>query len=167
MTESPAKGSSAIFEISERLTLFNLSARSDEDAIRKLADLFVRHGVVRETYLDAVLEREKVMPTGLATKIGGVALPHTDSEHVKRSAIAIARLASPVKFKNMANPAEWVDVEIVFLLAIAQKEQVNPFLGKMAELLQNESAFQQLLDSDTGDAFITYFASMIDVKDQA
>ncbi len=154
---------SPIFDISNELTLFDLRADSSEDVIRQLAALFTHADVVCDTYLDAVLQREKVMPTGLATKVVGVALPHTDSEHVKRSAIAIARLASPVKFQNMANPSEQVDVSVVFLLAIAQKEQVSPFLGKMAELLQNEAALQRLLKIDSPTDFIAFFASMIEI----
>jgi PTS system galactitol-specific IIA component len=153
------------FEISESLTLFNINSESNEDVIKELAELFKKHDFVHETYLDEVLKREKKMPTGLITKAGGVAIPHTDAEHVKTSAIAIARMQSPVKFNNMANPTEKIDVNIVFLLAIADKEQVNPFLGKMAELLQNEQAFLKLLAIENAKNFITYFSSLIEIKE--
>jgi mannitol/fructose-specific phosphotransferase system IIA component (Ntr-type) len=73
-------------------------------------------------------------------------------------------MKKPIKFHNMANPAEKVDVNIIFLLAIADKEQVNPFLGKMAELLQNHPAFRQLLSIDNPADFIEYFSSMIGVR---
>jgi galactitol PTS system EIIA component len=167
MTKLPDTRATRIFDVSEDLTLFNVQAETNEAVIRQLAALFSRDDVVHDTYLDAVLQREKVMPTGLATKVGGVALPHTDSEHVKRSAIAIARLANPVKFNNMANPAEQVEVNIVFLLAIAQKEQINPFLGKMAELLQDEPAFRRLLAFDSAKEFIGFFKSQIHVDESA
>jgi PTS system galactitol-specific IIA component len=153
------------FEVSEDLTLFDFNAESKESVIKDLAALFERKDLVHDTYLDEVLKREKTMPTGLVTKIGGIAIPHTDTEHVKRSAIAIARMSSPVKFNNMADPTEQVDVNIVFLLAIAEKEQVNPFLGKMAELLQNEPAFQKLLDKTNAKDFVAYFSSMIGIED--
>jgi PTS system galactitol-specific IIA component len=149
------------FETSEALTLFNICSDSNQAVIKDLNDLFEQYGFVHKTYLDAVLEREKTMPTGLITKAGGIAIPHTDVEHVKKSGIAIARMKEPVRFHNMANPVEQVDVNIVFLLAIAEKEQVNPFLGKMAELLQNEVAFNKLLAIDNTKEFVDYFSSMI------
>jgi PTS system galactitol-specific IIA component len=158
MTSSTANSK---FETSEALTLFNVSAESRNEVIETLANLFDKYGFVHEAYLDAVLEREKTMPTGLMTKAGGIAIPHTDVEHVKKSGIAIARMKSPVKFYNMGNPTEQVDVNIVFLLAIAEKEQVNPFLRKMAELLQNEPAFLKLLAIDNSKDFVEYFSSMI------
>jgi len=149
-------------EISESLTLFNINAESSEVVIKQLTALFEHHDYVHETYLKEVLKREKAMPTGLITKAGGIAIPHTDSEHVKQSAMAIARLKTPVKFCNMANPAEQLDVNIVFLLAIAQKEQVTTFLGKMAELFQNEHAFNKLLNIGNATDFVAYLSSMID-----
>lgn len=167
MTSSPSEPPKKNFEISEALTLFNFCADSKESIISDLAALLEGQDLVHASYLDAVLAREKTMPTGLVTKIGGIAIPHTDSEHVKRSAIAIARLQAPVKFHNMAIPIEQVDVNIVFLLAIAQKEQVNPFLGRMAELLQNEPAFRKLLEIENVRDFVTYFSTMIDVQESA
>lgn len=153
------------FETSEALTLFNVSTDSRKEVIETLTKLLDQLGFVHETYLDAVLEREKAMPTGLLTKAGGIAIPHTDVEHVKKSGIAIARMKSPIKFYNMANPTELVDVNIVFLLAIAEKEQVNPFLGKMAELLQDEPAFLKLLAIDNAKDFVEYFSSMIAIDE--
>lgn len=164
MTLSQDTPSGNAFVICEDLMLFNVEGDSNEVMIRELAQLLDGHDLVHPTYLEAVLKRERSMPTGLITKAGGIAIPHTDSEHVKRSAIAIARLKKPIKFHNMANPAEQVDVNIIFLLAIADKEQVNPFLGKMAELLQNEPAFKQLLSINNSADFIEYFSSMIGVR---
>jgi len=165
MTQLPDTQVHKNFQISESLTLFEICAESDEAIIRQLAALFDREDFVHETFLEAVLKREKEMPTGLITIAGGIAIPHTDAEHVKRSAVAIARLNKPVKFHNMANPAEQVDVNIVFLLAIAQKELVNPFLGKMAELLQNETAFRKLLSLDNVSDFVAFFSSMIEIEE--
>jgi len=43
-------------------------ADNREEALRKLVDFTFTKGYVKETYLDAVLEREKVFPTGLIIK---------------------------------------------------------------------------------------------------
>lgn len=127
----------ADIEISEDLAVIGLSCTSSREVISELAGRLERSGKVRSTYLDAVLQRESQMPTGLATKLGGVAIPHTDTEHVKQSAIAVAVLQDPVPFKNMAAPADDVPVDIVFLLAIAEPKAVTPVLARLGALLQD------------------------------
>ncbi len=130
-TESSATGS---FVTNESLTIYGLKASDKEKVIQQLADLLYAGGYVKDTYLSNVLSREAVMPTGLQTKAGGVAIPHTDSEHVNQSAIAIGLLETPVNFKNMAAPTEDVEVKLVFLLAIAEKNSVMTVLSRMAEM---------------------------------
>mgnify|MGYP006306888205 CR=1 FL=1 len=158
---SKTQSSTLQLEISEELTVFDVDTKCKDVVIEDLADLFLAKNIVHDSYLDAVLERERHIPTGLITKVGGIAIPHTDPEYVKRSAIAIGRMKEPVKFNNMANPKEQVDVNVVFLLAIADKEQVNPVLSKMAELLQNEIAFKTLLEIDNPRDFVAYFSKML------
>lgn len=127
----------ADIEISEDLVIVGLSCTSSEEVISELAKRLERLGKVRPTYLDAVLQRERQMPTGLATKLGGVAIPHTDTEHIKQSAIAVAVLQDPVPFKNMAAPTDDVLVDLVFLLAIAEPKAVTPVLARLGAVLQD------------------------------
>lgn len=56
-------------------------------------------GYVKSTYIDAVLEREKTLPTGLDIGEMCVAIPHTDSKHVNESNVALAVLKNPVEFR--------------------------------------------------------------------
>lgn len=63
-------------------------------------------GYVKSTYIDAVLEREKTLPTGLDIGEMCVAIPHTDSKHVNESNVALAVLKNPVEFRNMIDPSK-------------------------------------------------------------
>jgi len=146
---------------SSDLTLFDLNCETNEEVIRRLGALLFKNGFVRDDYVEAVLLRESTMPTGLKTKIGGVAIPHTDTEYVHRPAIAIGRLSNPVLFKNMANPKEDVPVDIVFLLAIAQKESVMIVLARLAELFLDEGLLQNLLDKKSAIELSGYFSELI------
>lgn len=124
-------------DICEDLAIIGLSCTSYEEVICELARRLERLGKVHPTYCDAVLQRESQMPTGLATKLGGVAIPHTDTEYVKQSAIAVAVLQEPVPFKNMAAPTDDVPVDLVFLLAIAEPKTITPVLARLGTLLQD------------------------------
>ena len=56
-----------------------------EEHIPKLKEL----GFVSEKFADAIAKRESIYPTGLQTKIYGIALPHVESEYVKKSGIIL------------------------------------------------------------------------------
>lgn len=73
----------------------------------------------------------------------GVAIPHTDANHVKNSAVAIGILAQPIPFGVMGGEGK-MDVEIVFLVAIKDCESQVSMLQSLAELVQNKIVMQKL-----------------------
>lgn len=138
---------------------FGPPGTTQEAALSALTDLLVAEGSVRESYLEAVLAREEIFPTGLPTPIP-VAIPHADPEHVLTPAIAVAILPEPVSFRVMGSldPAERVDVRTIFLLALNEKEAQVKVLQALVELCQSEervTALQRAGDADEALAVIT------------
>jgi len=122
----------------EKVVKANLKAGSSEEVIKMLGNLLLSEGYVKETYVDAVLERERILPTGLIIDGINVAIPHTDSTHVNETMISLATLNKIVKFNSMTDPEKEVDVNIVFLLAVKDpKEQVNA-LRKLMAIFKNK-----------------------------
>jgi galactitol PTS system EIIA component len=142
--------------LDESLTLVDLDCKTDGEVIEQLAQLLYKGGFVKDSYLANVLKREENMPTGLQTQVLGVAIPHTDSEHVIRSAIAIGLLKKPVHFKNMANPSEYIEVRLVFLLAIAEKNSVIAVLSRMAEAFLDPQVLGPIFDFKTKSELVEY-----------
>ncbi len=132
--------------IKKNLILIKDKAKSNEEIIKKLGSLLYNQGFVKDTYIDAVLEREKVFPTGIETKVTGIAIPHTDSIHVSRSAIAIATLHTPITFEAMGYPGKVVDnVEIVMLLALKDPKKVMDVIRLIMGIFTSESTLNSLL----------------------
>jgi len=124
----------------------NYTAKDSSDVIHHLGQKLVEAGLVNETFVEAALEREKTMPTGLPLAGSfNAAIPHTDIEHVKASGVAIATLSSPVKFRNMVIPDEAVEVNIVFLLALDQAKTQIVMLQEVAGVLQNSELIESLM----------------------
>ena len=121
-----------------------LKARDSEDAIRQLGQALYEKGLVRETFVGAVLEREKEMPTGLPLDEMNAAIPHADIEHVIEPALAIATLDKPVSFRVMVNPEETVDVTLIFLLALNKPHDQIEMLQKVAMVLQDPDLLRDL-----------------------
>jgi PTS system galactitol-specific IIA component len=136
-------------EISERLTVVGLECNTREDVIGTLAERLETFGFVRPSYRQAVLDREREMPTGLLTKAGCVAIPHTDCEHVIRSAIAVALLARPIAFKSMAAPEDDLPVIAVLLLAVADKSHIVGLLANLANMFLDPQILTGLLTKTT------------------
>jgi len=132
--------------LSESTILLGLEAETSSDVICLLGKTLLSSGSVKDSYIEAVINREKSLPTGLP--LGGeinVAIPHTDIVHVNKSAVAMATLAKPVKFQNMVEPQESVVVSIVFLLALDQPHAQIEMLQEVANVVQNEELLEFLM----------------------
>jgi len=135
--------------ISSENILVDQQAESSEEIIRKLGGLLYNNRYVKETYINAVLEREKVFPTGLQTTSLGFAIPHTDAVHVLRSAVAVATLTRPVSFKAMDNPNLDIPVHVVMMLAISDPKMVVDTLTKVISILEDHEAIATIQNATT------------------
>lgn len=135
--------------ISEDLVLVNETVQSSEEIIRKLGKLLLEEKYVKDSFVEAVLDREKIFPTGLQTTTIGFAIPHTDAEHVLKSTVAIATLKSPVTFMAMGSPEDEISVSIVMILAISDPKKVIDTLTKVISILQNEATIDELINATT------------------
>lgn len=120
-------------------------SKDAKDVIAKLSALLEQTGDVKPSFCEAVLERERSMPTGL--ELDGeihAAIPHADVEHVLNPALAMAVLRQPVTFKCMVEPEKDLDVGLVFLLAMNEPKKQVEMLQQVATILQNPELIQSL-----------------------
>jgi len=107
---------------------------------------------VLPSFRDAVIQRENKLPTGLETKPYGVAIPHTDHDHVNRSAIAVATLENPITFHNMAQPSQEIPVKVIFLLGIAEAKSLPTILSRLASFFQSPKHMELLIGAESESA---------------
>jgi PTS system galactitol-specific IIA component len=117
---------------------------SKEDAILFLAEQFKKKGYVYETFANAVVEREEEYPTGLYLGKINVAIPHTDTKHVKQSGMAILTLNKPVISHRMDDPSKMVPVHIILLLAVLDLNKYVKFLSKLMDNLSNKEVTKRI-----------------------
>ncbi|MTI46604.1 PTS sugar transporter subunit IIA [Sporosalibacterium faouarense] len=126
------------------MILFNVEAKDYEDLLKKLSAQLIEKGYAKESFEDAVIEREKVYPTGLPTPGVMVALPHTKPEYVIKPAILVANLKEPVFFKEMGNGVNDIPAELVFVMAIDNPEQQVDVLKKLMDIFSNKEILTSL-----------------------
>lgn len=126
--------------------ILGMEAEDASEVIRTIGGKLLFAGYVRETFIDAVLEREKTIPTGLP--LSGdhhAAIPHTDVEHVIKPGLGMATLVRPVVFNNMISPQETVEVRLVFVLALDQPKSQIEMLQEVAQVLQRPDVVNALM----------------------
>jgi len=131
---------------SEEIAFFSQSCSSKEDVLKKLADQFLAKGLVKDTFYQAVIDREKVYPTGLNINGIGVAIPHTDGIHIITPQIGFMSLKEPVTFKDMADDQNEVEVKTIFMLGLLKSEQQIEMLQKLVDLFQDEALLKSVID---------------------
>lgn len=137
----------------EEIVFFNQGCNNKEEALKKLGDEFLTRGLVKDTFLQAVLDREKEYPTGLSINGIGVAIPHTDGIHIVKPQIGFMSLKEPVIFKDMVDDKHEIEVNIIFMLGLLKSEQQIQMLQKLVELFQDEALLKRLIECKNIDEF--------------
>jgi galactitol PTS system EIIA component len=122
-------------------------AENYEDILIHLGTSLYSQGFVKGTYIEAVLQREKIHPTGLPLPVP-IAIPHTDPEHVLHSHIAVGTLKEPVQFSMMGTSEVKLPVQVVFMLAIKDPKKQPEILKQLMKIFQNEQLLNEISRSN-------------------
>ena len=136
--------------LSKEAVILDLEASTAEEVIRELGGKLRDLGLVKDNFVEAALEREANMPTGLP--LGGeynAAIPHVDIEYVNQSALGLAILKKEVVFYNMVESDEEVPCRLVIMLALDQPKSQIEMLQSVAALLQSPETVQKLVSAKT------------------
>jgi galactitol PTS system EIIA component len=143
-----------LIRLDNNVVFLNVQAETSEDIITLLYEKMKELNYVKESFIQAILEREKVYPTGLPLAKMGVAIPHTDAEHVVSPMIAVAVLTKPVKFQMMGSSGTTIDTDIVFMLAIKEPEKQIIMLERLMGIFQNEETMSSLKEASSTEEVI-------------
>lgn len=143
------------------LVFFGVEATDRFDLFRQLGVELDRRGLVRDTWYDAICDRERRYPTGLVSPAIQVAIPHTDPEHIVEPYIAIVRPASPVEFEAMAGVGDPVQAELVINLGIQREEGQVQALQDLMNIFMDDDATASILSQTTGEDMIRAIRSHI------
>lgn len=148
--------------LDKELIKLNIELGNSEDVIKELGKLMEKGGYVKETYVNAVLEREKIYPTGLPTDGICVAIPHTDSSHVNSSAVSIGILKREVEFGMMGDIDTKFNVGIVMLLAIDNPEAQVKLLQKLMTMVRDKELLIKLKNAASKEEVVRYLSFLND-----
>ena len=140
-----------ILSLKKELVWLDIDYSSKENLFQEVGKKLYEMGYVKDSFANALSEREKNFPTGLATEPFQVAIPHTDSIHVEKEAIACIRLLNPIKFRDVGDDENEVDAEFVFVLCILEPYKKVDILKALVDTLSNEEIMRSIKTSENPD----------------
>lgn len=143
------------------LVFYDLEVKSKEELFEKVTRELETKKYVKDSYKEAIKARELTYPTGLATEIIKVAIPHTDPQHVNKPVISIARLNTPVPFHEMGNHDQTVEVELVFTLALNDGKSHLDVIQRLIGLFSNNEVMMKLKKAENKEELLNVILESI------
>lgn len=132
-------------ELDNRLVAMGIEAETSDDVMEAMGSRFIDLGYCKDSYIQALKNREVEFPTGIDIDGVGVAMPHTDVSHVNRSGIGIGLLKAPVTFTHMATDDVPVAVKLVFMLAVDDPNRHLSEIQDILAIIQDKQTLEKLL----------------------
>lgn len=131
-----------------------LNGKTKEEVINELVDLFKEDDRVinLEKIRTAVLEREKIMSTGVGK---GFAIPHGKTEAVKEIIAAFGKTSNPIDFAALDEQP----VNLVFLL-VGKDNLVGPhikLLSRISRMMNKDEFRENLSKANSADEILEIF----------
>lgn len=123
----------------------NLKAKTKEEALAAMCGVLLEKGYVKDSFPQAILERERLYPSGLPMEGHKIAIPHTDAEHVNESVILFARLEEPVEFSSMGDPDEKIPVRLISMFALKEKKEIGFLLDVLITAYSDNDTLETVL----------------------
>ena len=143
--------------------VFCLEADNQEQLFDQVATLLEEKKVVTDTYRSALIEREKMFPTGLDMEFLGkdlpnVAIPHTDTIHNLTENVVVVRLAKPVTFHNMIAPDKEVEVSLLFFIINNSSSSQTNILAQLMDFFTGNGHLEALSKLTVPEALYQYIS---------
>ena len=128
--------------------LVDIDTTSKEATLKLMAEKLHSLGYVKESYIQAIQDREINYPSGLPMEDIKIAIPHTDAAHVNQSVICFARLKDNIEFSVMGDPDQKIPVRLISMFALKEKKKIGDLLETLITTYQDNEVLQALLDAD-------------------
>ena len=143
--------------------VFCLEADNQKQLFDQVATLLEEKKVVTDTYRSALIEREKMFPTGLDMDFLGkdlpnVAIPHTDTIHNLTENVVVVRLSKPVTFHNMIAPDKEVEVSLLFFIINNSSSSQTNILAQLMDFFTGDGHLEALSKITEPEALFQYIS---------
>lgn len=135
--------------VEEGCIFLEADLKTFDEVIQLIGTQFIKEGIVKESYTEAVIEREKIYPTGLPASGHNIGIPHTDSEHVLRPGVGVVVTREPIEVSMMGSPEIKLKSRLFFPLAMEHPKKQLVLLRQLMKFFQDESKLDKIYQAKT------------------
>lgn len=137
--------------VREDLILIGVEGETRDEVLNNISKVLTDKGIVKDTYAEALLQRENEFPTGLPIGEYNIAIPHTYPEHCNEIAVTVAIPKTPIMFHNMGAAEETVKVHVILCLCLQKMDDSISMLPSMMNFFADEEHIKALMVCKTAD----------------
>jgi PTS system galactitol-specific IIA component len=131
-------------------TVYVSEARTQDEVFAEVSKDLLAKGLVKDAFLENILEREAGYPTGmnmapLSDRLPNFAVPHTEVEYVNTCRLVPVRLLRPVTWHDMISPDDSFDVSFLFMILNDDAEAQVGILARIMDFV-NASGVDTMVD---------------------
>lgn len=153
-----------ISELLNKELIFFENAESREEILRKIGRKLLENGLVKEGFIESIVEREEKYPTGIDLSVVGenlpnVAIPHSEPEYSNCKKLVVVKLEKDIKFKNLIDPSKELKVKYLFFILNNEKSTQTNILSHLMSFFTQENKMKGLENLKTKDEVYQYLIS--------
>lgn len=133
------------------------------ELLEKLAVSLYNDGLVKTSFANSVLLREKEFPTGIFMESHSVAIPHTEFAHVCHTGFAVAINHSGVPFYRSDATAQTVIPKIIVMMAIDADCEKVTIIQSLFTLLASQQQVDDICKS-TPEKIVKTFTEVVQTR---
>jgi len=131
-----------------------------DQVLQHIHEKLTGEGIVKESYLAALREREALYPTGILLDGYAVAIPHCDSSHANQPSIYLIRLPQPVDV-DQADGDDKLQVKLVINLVVTDPANQLQLLKALFNNLQIAEFYHNLLELPAEEAKTLFISTIM------
>lgn len=134
-----------------------LNSINRDEAFQSLVDVLFKNGYLKEkeAFYKAILEREKIVSTGIGM---GIAIPHAKMPHFDHFFIAVGILQKPIDWNSL----DGSPVRLIFMIGGPDDKQTEylQILSSLTQSIKDEERRKKIFSSHSSQGIIELFSAI-------
>lgn len=130
-----------------------------DDALNHIGQFLTQQGMVKDTFSQAIIDREAEFPTGIDLGFGGVAIPHCDATHAITPCMYLIKTANPVSFIQATG--DEISTNLIIALVVTDPQDQIKLLTNLFKGMQDQEFYNGLINSTDENTMVELFKAKV------
>ncbi|MFX3617866.1 MAG: PTS sugar transporter subunit IIA [Sporolactobacillus sp.] len=151
--------------LEKKLVFRNLDITDTNELFHMVGERMISLGFAKEGYVEELIKRETLFPTGVPVEPIGVAIPHTDGIFIKENKLAVVTLKHPITIEVMGSDHEKMAISLAIFIGVRNGKEHMIILQHLIEQIQDSNFVNQIMKADTNDEIYNIFYSNLKLEE--